>query len=154
MADNDTPNSEPPERSQEQELLQALKHYSEKVVRIWATRRNWGEMAQPDGVGEAASDCQDSIRLQLRLRHGRVLDASFVSEGCGATFACASAAAELARGRTAQGLLTLTPQDVLEELEGLPAHNAHCADLAIDALRRAASDLLSTSAHPWKRLYR
>ncbi len=153
MAD-DTADNDTPERTQEQELLQALRNYSEKVVRIWATRRNWGEMAQPDGVGEAASDCQDTIRLQLRYRHGRVMDASFVSEGCGATFACASAAAELARGRTAQALLTLTPEDVLEELEGLPAHNEHCADLAIDALRRAASDLLSTSAQPWKRLYR
>jgi nitrogen fixation NifU-like protein len=138
----------------ESELARALKHYSEKVVRTWVTRRNYGSPSRVDGRGRAVSDCQDTIEIQLQVEDGRVQDGRFISEGCGATFACGSAAAELARGRTIPGLLSVTPQDVLEELDGLPAHNEHCADLAVTALRRAAQDLIETKQDPWKRLYR
>ena len=159
MSTNDTPHPQTrsavaPALTPEQELSKALEQYSEKVVRTWVTRRNHGEMPQPDGFGVAASDCQDSIRIQLRVRGGQVVDARFVSEGCGATFACGSAAAELARGRSVEELLTVTPQDVLDELDGLPSHNEHCADVAAQALLRAAQDVLRTNNAPWKRLYR
>lgn len=138
----------------EEDLSAALLHYSPKVIRIWETRRNHGALPQPEGRGAAESDCGDRIEVHLRARDGRVQDASFVSEGCGATFAAGSAAAELARGRTVPGLLAITAVDVLEELEGLPEHNQHCADLAVSALQRAARDLLVTRNEPWKRLYR
>lgn len=138
----------------EEELAKALAHYSPKVLRIWMSRRNHGAMTHPDGRGTATSDCGDHIEVHLRAREGHVTDSSFVSEGCGATFAAGSAAAQIARGRSPQGLLGVEPEDVLAELDGLPEPNRHCADLAVRALRMAARDLLATAQEPWKRFYR
>ena len=138
----------------EEQLREVIAQYSSKVIQIWQTRRNHGALHLPDGRGGAESGCGDRIEIHLRARDGRVLDASFVSEGCGATFAVGSAAAELARGRTVQGLLAVTAREVLSELDGLPEPNRHCADMAVSALRQAAQDLLTTSKEPWKKLYR
>lgn len=154
MADHQNGRDETGSADSRAALDALLRHYSPKVLEVWRTRRNFGTLPQPEGRGEAATDCGDRIEIHLRARDGRVLDAAFTSEGCAATFAVGSAAAELARGRTAAGLLTLDPEDLIAELDGLPETNHHCADLAVAALRRAARDLMATGIEPWKRLYR
>ncbi|MFH2005835.1 MAG: iron-sulfur cluster assembly scaffold protein [bacterium] len=135
-------------------LRKALEIYSPTVVERWLRPRNRGSMTQPDGLGRSASDCQDTIEIFLRVRGERITGISFLSTGCGSTLASASMATELAEGKTLSEAMSITAADILEALDGLPAHNAHCADMAAGALRQAVQDALCTAREPWKKLYR
>ena len=84
-----------------------------------------------------SSVCGDVVRLTLRADAGRVTDAGFDAEGCGATIAAASAAVELAKGADVLDVARIGPQRLMDELGGLSLGKRHAADLAADALARA-----------------
>ncbi len=151
MADNrDEPNAE----SQREILARALQIYSPAVVERWLKPRNRGVMQQPDGHGHAASECDDSIQIFLRVQGEQITKVSFVSTGCGATLSSASMATELADGLTLEEALHLSAQDIDDGLDGLPEHNFHCAEMALLALHAAVQDAYRCAREPWKRLYR
>ncbi|MBM4443963.1 MAG: iron-sulfur cluster assembly scaffold protein [Chloroflexi bacterium] len=116
--------------------------------------RNAGEYAQPDGCGLASRPCGDTLQFCLRVREGRIAGARFMTNGCGPTVACGSVTTELVKGKTVTEALTVTEEDILKALEGLPESEVHCATLAADALRQAIRDYLSLQREPWKRSYR
>lgn len=94
----------------------------------------------PEGalVGAAGgAACGDLVRIALVLEHGRVADASFDAQGCGATLACASACIELVDGRSALAAARMGPAQIIEALGGLAPSKRHAAELAADALHRA-----------------
>lgn len=140
--------------SQRELLQKALDIYSPAVVERWIKPRNRGEMTQPDGHGHAASDCNDSIQIFLRVKNEQIQQISFLSTGCGATLSCASMATELADGLTLEAALGLTGEDIANGLDGLPEHNFHCAEMATAALHQAVQDAYRCAREPWKKLYR
>jgi nitrogen fixation NifU-like protein len=140
--------------SQREMLAKALEIYSPAVVERWIKPRNRGEMRHPDGQGRAASACDDSIQVFLRVQGERITEVSFLSTGCGATLSSASMATELADGLTLETALRLTARDIAEGLDGLPEHNFHCAELALGALHAAVQDAYRCAREPWKKLYR
>ena len=142
------------DESQRELLQKALEIYSPTVVERWLRPRNRGEMRQPDGQGRAASDCDDSIQIFLRLRGKHITQISFLSSGCGATLSAASMATELADGLTLEAALVLTAQDIADGLDGLPEANFHCAEMAARALHTAVQDAYQCEREPWKKLYR
>ncbi len=81
--------------------------------------------------------CGDRIRFSVAIDHGRVGDAGFDAEGCGAATAAASAAVTLARGRPVLEAATIGAPQIAEELGGLSPAKLHAAELAADALARA-----------------
>jgi nitrogen fixation protein NifU and related proteins len=140
--------------SQREMLKKALEIYSPAVVERWVKPRNRGEIRQPDGQGRAASACDDSIQIFLRVQGERIAEISFLSTGCGATLSSASMVTELAEGMTLEAALGLTAQDIADGLDGLPDHNFHCAEMASLALRAAVQDAYRCEREPWKKLYR
>jgi tRNA-uridine 2-sulfurtransferase len=93
-------------------------------------------------VGSAGgAACNDLVRLALRVGGGRLEDATFDAEGCGATFAAASACIELIRGAELLDAARVRPQDVAARLGGLSPGKLHAAELATDALHRALTNL-------------
>jgi nitrogen fixation protein NifU and related proteins len=54
--------------------------------------------------------------------------------------ACASAMSTLATGCSIEQALKLQPEDVANELGGLPADHLHCARLAINTLGEAIAE--------------
>jgi NifU homolog involved in Fe-S cluster formation len=142
------------ERLQEEMLEDARKIYSEKVIDHWLNPRNMGRIEEPQGAGRATGICGDTMEMTLRIRNDRILDINFLTEGCGTTAAIGSMTTELAKGKTVQEALQISPEDIVAAVEGLPPEHRHCADLASATLKDALLHYLENKQAPWKLNYR
>jgi nitrogen fixation protein NifU and related proteins len=125
-----------------------------KAVDHIANPRNVGEFRTPDGVGRASIPCGDSMQICLRVTNGRILEARFMTDGCGQVIACGSMATELVKGRTISEAMAVSEDDIMSGLDGLPEPETYCAVLAVNALKQALMDYLALRREPWKRTYR
>jgi nitrogen fixation protein NifU and related proteins len=130
------------------------KHYSPQVIDRLLNPRNVGTVADPQGVGKKLGVCGDTMELSLRVQEDKVIDAKFLTEGCGFTQVAGSMATELAIGKTVNECFMISPQTIIEQLGGLPEDHEHCALLASDTLREALQDYLARKREPWKHNYR
>jgi nitrogen fixation NifU-like protein len=126
--------------------------YSAQVLDHFRNPRNPGEVSDPDAVAEIENPaCGDVLRLTLKIEAGRIAEIRFKAKGCVASMACASALTELVTGRTVgevRSLIheTLVPQNLIREnliaaVGGLPQASTHAAQLALDALSAALSQI-------------
>src|SRR5215831_15337605 len=116
--------------------------YSSQIADHIANPRNIGELETPSGIGDVTNEvCLDRIRLTVRLEKDKVVDARIKASGCPPTIAAASVLTELIIGRSLKELYSIRREDVARELGHLPPAKAHCAALAIDALRAALDDI-------------
>ena len=103
--------------------------------------RNMGEMENPDGLGEAQNPvCGDTMRLFIKVETGRILDAKFLTFGCGAAIASSSMTTEMIKGKTTDEALLVSDQMIADALGGLPPSKVHCSVLAEKAIRAAVAD--------------
>jgi len=108
---------------------------------------------QPDGYGRATRECGDTIEVYLNIRGGRIRTASFQTNGCIYSVACANAMVHLVEGKMVEEAWALSPQDIVNYLETLPEKEFHCAALAVRALRAALTDNREVERQPWKKFY-
>jgi nitrogen fixation NifU-like protein len=101
---------------------------------------NLGTVEPPSGRAVGVGQCGDSVEVTLKVIDERIADIRYQPRGCAFTIACASAMSELARGRTLDQALEISPQDVEAELGGLPEDHLHCARLAVNTLGEAIAD--------------
>ena len=118
--------------------------YNEKVMDHFANPRNVGEIENPDGVGEEGNPvCGDMMTFYIKVKDDRLEDVKFKTFGCGAAIAVSSMVSEMAKGKTLEEAMKITPQSVAKELEGLPKNKFHCSNLGAQALHKAIEDYLS-----------
>lgn len=116
--------------------------YSPQIAEHIANPRNVGELENPSGVGDVTNEvCLDRIRLTVLVEGARLVDAKVKASGCPPTIAAASVLSELIIGRPLAEVQSLTRKDIADALGHLPPAKAHCAALAIDALRDALEGL-------------
>ena len=84
--------------------------------------------------------CGDLMEIHIRVEDDRITDIKFKTFGCGSAIATSSMVTELAKGKTLDEALTISRQDVANELDGLPKQKMHCSNLAADALHKAIED--------------
>jgi nitrogen fixation NifU-like protein len=138
----------------EQSVMEDMKKiYSEKTIDHFLNPRNLGEIAAPDGFGRVTGPCGDTMEIYLKVIDGRVMNASFWTDGCGPSIASGGMVTELTKGKSVSDAQKITQQDVLDALEGLPEDNLHCALLAASTLKEAIKDYLASKKEPWKRVY-
>jgi nitrogen fixation NifU-like protein len=130
------------------------KVYSEKTIDHFLNPRNLDEIPAPDGFGRITGPCGDTMEISLKVIDGRVMNASFWTDGCGPSIASGSMVTEMAKGKSVSDALKITQQDVLDALGGLPEESVHCALLAANTLKEAIKDYLSFKNEPWRRAYR
>jgi nitrogen fixation NifU-like protein len=107
--------------------------------------RNVGEVEDPDGVGEVGNPvCGDVMRITIKVAEDRIDDVKFQTLGCGAAIATSSIVTEMAKGMTLEEAASISKDDVVEELGGLPPAKIHCSILATDGLRAAIDDYLTS----------
>jgi nitrogen fixation NifU-like protein len=115
--------------------------YNQIVMEHFTRPRNMGEMENPDGVGEAVNPvCGDTMRLFIKVEGNRIIDAKFLTFGCGAAIAASSITTEMVKGKKIDEALTISNQVVADALGGLPPTKVHCSVLAEKAIKAAVSD--------------
>jgi len=118
--------------------------YSEKVIEHYENPRNVGTFAkdEADDVGTGlvgAPACGDVMRLQIKVRDGRIEDARFKTFGCGSAIASSSLATEMIKGMTLDQAAEIKNTVIVQELN-LPPVKIHCSVLAEDAIKAAIDD--------------
>ena len=118
--------------------------YSEKVMEHFMNPRNVGEIEDADGIGEVGNPiCGDMMSFYIKVKDNRLDDVKFKTFGCGAAIAVSSMVSEMAKGKTLEEAMKITPRLVADELEGLPTQKLHCSNLGAQALNKAIKDYLS-----------
>ena len=107
--------------------------------------RNMDIAESYNGFAISDGNCGDMMSMWVRVEEGILTDITFNADGCGPSIACGSIVTELARGKTIDGTLDITPDKIIEALGGLPADHEHCASLAAATLQLAISDYLDAS---------
>ena len=118
--------------------------YSDKVIEHYENPRNVGTFAKDEhedvGTGlVGAPACGDVMRLQIKVKDGRIADAKFKTFGCGSAIASSSLATEWIKGKTIDEAATIQNSQIAEELS-LPPVKIHCSVLAEDAIKSAIED--------------
>lgn len=77
------------------------------------------------------------VEIWARVESGVVREAAFRTPGCPSSTAAASMLCELAEGREAARVASLTGEDLLAVLGGLPEGKGSYAEMSVEAMRRA-----------------
>ena len=114
-----------------------LQGYSEKLGDELFNAQSIGEIKNPDSHVRITGVCGDTVEMYLAIKDGKIDDIKFMTDGCGATIACASYVTRMVRGKAITDALLMKPKDVDSYFEGLPDESKHCAKLAVDTLKAA-----------------
>jgi nitrogen fixation NifU-like protein len=127
--------------------------YSEAAIEHGMNPRNIGEIEDADGFARITGPCGDTMSIWLKIYDERIVDARFLTDGCGTSRASGSMATEMAKGKNLAEAQKISQQDVLDGLGGLPEESEHCALLASDTLKEAINDYRVSKREPKKRNY-
>ena len=120
-----------------------LIYYNDLVIDHFTNPRNVGELENPDGkvvVGDPS--CGDQMMVSVKISDNRIADIKFKSYGCPGAIATSSMMTELAKGKTIEEALTLTDDDVVIALGGIPEKKKHCSLMGVSGLQEALEDYL------------
>ncbi len=120
---------------------------------------NVGKIKHPSGKGRIGNAvCGDVMEMTIKISKQQtanskqqqaaggskqsavIIDAKFLTFGCGAAVATSSIVTELVKGKTIEEAKKLTPERIDKTLGNLPMMKKHCARLAINALKKAIED--------------
>lgn len=122
-------------------------YYSDVLMEHFQSPHNNGPMDAPDAVGLVGVPGQGPfLLLALRLRNGRVAEARYQTNGCGATIASGSVLTEMILGRAVEECLALTTERLTDALGGVPPDKAHCPAMAVAALNNALREFAGAPA--------
>ena len=111
--------------------------YSEVVIREYRNPSNFGVIEKPDAIGEIKGPCGDTMKFTLNIKNGRIFNARFWTDGCGATIACGSMLTKMIKGKSIKDVTGITEEQLTTALDGLPEEHMHCSRLAVNTLRKA-----------------
>jgi nitrogen fixation protein NifU and related proteins len=121
---------------------ETLEAYGELGFRRWRNPLYRGQLKDPDGYGCVTGACGDTMQIFLKFENHQVKEASFLTDGCGASTVCGSLAAETALDRTPEQLTDVTGETILGILGVFPEEDRHCAYLAAETLQEALGDYM------------
>lgn len=127
--------------------------YTKKVLKHFTNPKNAGCMKKADGVGETGNvRCGDVLRLYIKVKDGKIVDAKFQTYGCVAAIASSDVLCDLVKGKTLDEAEKVTNKDIVKALGELPSVKIHCSVLGSEALKKAIKDYRRKSKKPAKTL--
>jgi len=97
--------------------------------------RNAGTLDLPSvSVQVENPACGDVLQLSATILQGRIAAIKFKAKGCVPAIACGSALTELVSGKMVREAHSVTSEDIIRAVGGLPPASGHAAHLATDAL--------------------
>jgi nitrogen fixation protein NifU and related proteins len=138
------------EKMQAQIFEETREAYGEIAFQRWLNPLNIGPLQNPDGYARVTGSCGDTMEIFLKFENDRVKEASFQTDGCGASTACGSFAAELAIGKTPDELVDVTGEEILKTLVHFPKEDEHCSFLAAGTLLDALNDYMTRQTNKLK----
>lgn len=111
--------------------------YSKVVIKEYRNPINFGVLEHPNAVGVIKGTCNDTMKITLKIENGKIKDARFWTDGCGATLAAGNMLIKMVKGKTLQEANNVNPKQLIDTLEGLPKEHIHCALLAVNTLHKS-----------------
>jgi nitrogen fixation protein NifU and related proteins len=116
--------------------------YSAELLDHFQNPRNAGDLPGADASAEIENPvCGDVIRLSLKLNGGRISEVRFKAKGCVPAIACGSAITELLVGKDPGEARSLSREEVIAAVGGVPQASTHAAQLTIDVVSAALAQL-------------
>lgn len=124
--------------------------YSEIIKEHFLNPRNFlmgDETKYPhDAEGVVGNPvCGDQMKMFIRVKNDRIIDVKWKTYGCASAIASTSALSELAKGKTLDEALKISPAEITDFLGGLPQHKIHCSVLGHEALAAAIQNFRENS---------
>jgi nitrogen fixation NifU-like protein len=117
--------------------------YSDKVIEHFMCPQNAHTMPDADAEGMVGDPaCGDCLVMYIKVQDNKIADISYLVYGCCAAVATSSMTTVLARGKTLDEALSITEEDIVEALDGLPEAKLHCSLLGVSALRKVINNYL------------
>lgn len=113
-----------------------------------------GKLKVYDVHSRVTGECGDTMDIYLRVEKGVVVEASYVTDGCGTSNVCGSFAAELSIGKTMEALADITGEVILEKLGKLSEDEQHCAYLAAGTLHEGVKIYMTGDGDAKNRNYK
>ena len=99
-------------------------------------------ISNPDGYSKQINQCGDSIEFFIVGTLNCLEYVSYNAKGCINTETCANTVSHMACGKSVIQAKKIDSEQVISFLETLPAHESHCADLAVATFLEALGDFL------------
>lgn len=116
-------------------------YYTKETMERFLNPKHFGEMKDASAVGRVGNPkCGDQMTVYLKIKDGKIKNASFQTLGCAAAIATSDVICEMIIGKTIKKALSITEKEMIEKLEKLPAVKVHCSSLAISGLKKAIED--------------
>jgi NifU-like protein involved in Fe-S cluster formation len=132
---------------QEQIFEETRQAFGEVGFQRWRNPLFSGPLADADAHAKVKGSCGDTMEIFLKFEGDQVSKAAYLTDGCGSSTVCGSFAAEMAIGKTAEGLTEITGDAVLEKLGTFPEEDRHCAFLAASAVQEALNVYMNKSVN-------
>lgn len=130
--------------------------YSKKTIELFTAAvkgkpgTHLGEIAEPDGLGEHGSiACGDALRFTFKVKrdennplNDRISETKYLAFGCTSAIAASEALCCIIEDKNLTPIeaLSITNQDIVDFLEGLPEQKIHCSVMGAEALQAAVFD--------------
>jgi len=113
------------------------KTYSKIVIKEYRNPTNFGILEHPDADGTIKGPCGDTMKITIKIKNGKIKDARFWTDGCGATIACGNMLTKMIKRKKPSEALEISQDDLIKKLNGLPKEHSHCAKLTLITLNKA-----------------
>jgi nitrogen fixation protein NifU and related proteins len=130
--------------------------YSEKVKDHFMNPRNVLESEDSfpfNGKGIVGDmKCGDEMAFYILVDKDAevITDCRWKTYGCASAIASTSFLSEKIIGMTLEKAFTVSPKEIMKDLDGLPDHKVHCSVLGDKALRAAINNYYETNGMPEK----
>lgn len=112
--------------------------YSKKLINIFTNPKNIGKIKNADATGNYQSPiCGDQLKIYLRIKNNKILNAKFETFGCMVSVGVSSAVTEIAKNKTLDQAKKINKQDIIKLIGQVPPVKAHCLNMSIKALKNA-----------------